>query len=124
MEQGDGVRGPLQPIQGPDIGFGMVGPLLSSNNGNVYHLVATERHSGVGWSVGMPNKQEDTVLRSVKVCIARISLLHKERDDVTIRFHGDMDASFKGKVAEYALNQAWLCTYSATFPLKEASMSP
>ena len=68
----------------------------------------TERYSGVGWSVGLPNKQDDTVLRGVKVCIAKISLLHKETDNVTIRFHGDMDASFKGKVAEYAQSQAWL----------------
>ena len=58
----------------------------------------------------MPNKQDDTVLRSVKVCIARIRLLHKEKDDVTIRFHGDMDASFKGKAAEYVQSQAWLQT--------------
>ena len=110
MEQGGGVRGPLQPKQQLDIGFDLVGPMVKSNNGNVYKLVATERYTGVGWSEGLPNKQDDTVLRAVKVCIARIRLLHKERDQVTIRFHTDMDASFKGKVAEYALNQAWLQT--------------
>ena len=110
MEKGDGVRGPLQPVQKLDIGFDMVGPLVKSNNGNVYQLVATERYSGVGWSEGIPNKQDATVLQAVKVCIARIRLLHKEKDDVTIRFHTDMDASFKGKVAEYALSQSWLQT--------------
>ena len=110
MEKGDGVRGPLQPRQQLDIGFDLVGPLVKSNNGNIYTLVATERYTGVGWSTGLPNKQDDTVLRAVKVCIARIRLLHKEKDQVTIRFHTDMDASFKGKVAEYALSQAWLQT--------------
>ena len=110
MEQGDGMRGPLQPVHKLDIGFDLVGPLVKSNNGNVYKLVATERYSGVGWSEGLPNKQDATVLQAVKVRIARIRRLHKEKDNVTIRFHTDMDASFRGKVAEYALNQSWLQT--------------
>ena len=110
MEKGDGIRGPLQPKQQLDIGFDLVGPLVKTNNSNIYTLVATERYTGVGWSAGLPNKQDDTVLRAVKVCIARIRLLHKEKEQVTIRFHTDMDASFKGKVAEYALSQAWLQT--------------
>ena len=110
MEQGDGVRGPLQPIQKLDIGFDLVGPMVKSNNGNIYKLVATERYSGVGWSEGIPNKQDLTVLQAVKVCIARIRLLHKEKENVTIRFHTDMDASFKGKVADYVMSQSWLQT--------------
>ena len=110
MEQGDGVRGPLQPIQKLDIGFDLVGPLVKSNNGNIYKLVATEKYSGVKWSEALPNKQDVSVLQAVKVCIARIRLLHKEKDNVTIRFHTDMDASFRGKAADYALSQSWLQT--------------
>ena len=66
--------------------------MLQSNNGNTYKLVAAERYSGVGWSVGLPNKQDDTVLRGVKACIAKVRLMHKEKENVTVRFHSDMEA--------------------------------
>ena len=88
------------------------GTLVQSPDGNVYKLVGVCTDTGVGWSVGMPNKQSATVLKAVQVCVARIRLLyvHKDRDMVTVRFHSDEDKSFEGAVAEYARERAWLKT--------------
>ena len=110
MHQGDGDRGPKMPKQDLEMGFDIIGPLVQSPDGNVYKLVGVCTDTGVGWTVGIPNKQAATVLKAVLVCVARIRLLHKDRDTVTVRFHSDDDKSFEGAVAEYARERAWLKT--------------
>ena len=40
----------------------------------------------------------------------RPTLLHKDRDTVTVRFHSDDDKSFEGAVADCARDKAWLTT--------------
>ena len=90
------------PRQDLEMGFDIIGPLVKSPDGNVYKLVGVCTDTGVGWTVGIPNKQAATVLKAVLVCVARIRLLHKDRDTVTVRFHTDDDKSFEGAVAEYA----------------------
>ena len=110
MHKGDGVRGPLQPKQQLEVGFDLIGPLVKSNDGNHYKLVAVETGTGAGWSVGLPDKKDATVLRGVQACLAKLRLMFKMRDDVTVRFHSDKDASFMGVVEAYAQERAWLKT--------------
>ena len=109
-KQGDGVRGPLQPRQDLEVGFDIVGPLVKSPDGNHYKLVGVCTDTGVGWAVGMPDRNSSTVLRAVQVALARIRLLHKDSKRVTVRFHSDDDKSFQGAVQEYAKDKAWLQT--------------
>ena len=110
MQKGHGVRGPLQPRQDLEVGFDIMGPLVKSPDGNLYKLVGICTDTGVGWAVGMPDRQSGTVLRAVQVALARIRLLHKDSKKVTVRFHSDDDKSFQGAVQEYARDKAWLQT--------------
>ena len=100
MQQGDGVRGPLQPRQDLEVGFDIVGPLVKSPDSNQYKLVGVCTDTGVGWAVGMPDRHSSTVLRAVQVALARIRLLHKDSKRATVRFHSDVDKSFQGAVQE------------------------
>ena len=110
MHKGDGIQGPRQPKQDLELGFDLIGPMVQSPDGNLYKLVGVCTDTGVGWAIGVPNKQATTVLRAVQACIAKIRLLHKDRDTVTVRFHSDDDKSFEGAVADYARDKAWLKT--------------
>lgn len=112
MRAKEGVACPSQPQQQLEVGFDLVGPLPESpeSDGNVYKLVGVCATTGVGWSAGLVNKQAGTVLLGVKAVLARIRLLHKHNDDVTVRFHSDKDKSFLGEVKTYAEDKAWLRT--------------
>ena len=93
-----------------EISFDLVGLLVGSNDGNCYKLVAVETRTGAGWAVGLSDKKDDTVLRGVQACLAKVRLMYKTRDKVTVRFHSDQDSSFMGSVQKYAESQAWLKT--------------
>ena len=42
--------------------------------------------------------------------LAKVRLMYKTRDKVTVRFHSDQDSSFMGSVKKYAESQVWLKT--------------
>ena len=50
------------------------------------------------------------MLRGVQIIMARIRLGHKYNDDVTVRFHSDIEKSFLGDVYAYIADKAWLKT--------------
>ena len=93
-----------------EVGYDLIGPLVKSKDGNIYKLVAVETGTGAGWSIGLPDKKDATVLRGVQACIAKLRLMFKTRKMVTVRFHSDKDKSFMGVVDAYAQEQAWLKT--------------
>ena len=94
MPRGDGVQGPKQMKKQIEMGFDLMGPMVKSPDGNVYKLVGVATGTGVGWAVGLPDKTAEKVLDGVKVILARTRLLHTYNDDVTVRFHSDLDKSF------------------------------
>ena len=73
MDKGDGVKGPSAPRQELEIGFDLIGPLVESNNGNVYKLVGCEAHTGYGWSVGLKDKSSKVVLQGVRQIVQRVA---------------------------------------------------
>ena len=77
------------------MGFDLVGPLVESQNGNVWKLVGVAARTGVGSCEGIKNKSAKTVLGAIQTIMARIRLMHKMHDNVKGRFHSDMDKSFK-----------------------------
>ena len=87
-----------------------VGPLVESPDGNVYKLVGCETTSGVGWSVGLPDRTSKAALQGIQVILARIRSLHKVNDTVSVRFHSDVEKSFEGAVLNYIQERAWLKT--------------
>ena len=110
MNKGDGIKGPSAPTQELEIGFDLIGPMVESNNGNVYKLVGCEAHTGYGHSVGLKDKSSKTVLRGVQAILARIRVAHNKTDKVSVRFHSDKDKSFMGEVETYIQEQPWLQT--------------
>ena len=48
------------------------------------------------------------MLRGVQIILARIRLEHKYNDNVTVRFHSDIEKSFLGDVYECIEDKAWL----------------
>ena len=110
MQRGDGVQGPKHMRQQMEMGFDLMGPLVKSPDGNTYKLVGVATATGVGWAVGLQDKTADKVLEGVKVILARTRLMHTFNDDVTVRFHSDLDKSFMGAVEAYAKDKAWLKT--------------
>ena len=91
------VKGPSAPNAEMEVGFDIIGPLEESPDGNIWKLVGVEVHSGIGWSQGMPDKTAATVLAAVQNCMAKMRLMHKHPDNVSVRFHTDMDMSFRGR---------------------------
>ena len=71
-----GARPHLHPPRNLRLGFDLIGPLVESNNGNVYKLVGCEAHTGYGASIGLKDKASKTVLGGVQVILARIRLAH------------------------------------------------
>ena len=65
MQKGDRIRGTLQPKQKMEVGYDLIGPLVKSNDGNLYKLVAVETGTQAGWSVGPLYMKDATVLRGV-----------------------------------------------------------
>ena len=110
MNKGDGIKGPSAPTQELELVFDLIGPMVESNNGNVYKLVGCEAHTGYGHSVGLKDKSSKTVLRGVQAILARIRVAHNKTDKVSMRFHSDKDKSFMGEVETYIQEQPWLQT--------------
>ena len=50
MRKGDGYKGPSAPRQDLEVGFDLIGPMVESNDGNIYKLVGCEAHTGYGSS--------------------------------------------------------------------------
>ena len=83
--------------------------------------MAVETKTGAGWAVGLCDKKDDKVLRGVQACLAKIRLMYKTRDKVTVRFHSDKDSSFMGSVHKYAESQAWLETDTGGYDSNRAA---
>ena len=93
MSKGAGMKGPSAPEQELEVGFDIIGPLVESPDGNTYKLVGCETSSGIGACVGLPDRKSQSMLRGVQIILARIRLGHKYNDNVTVRFHSDIEKS-------------------------------
>ena len=107
MRKGDGDKGPSTPKQDLEICFDLIGPLVESNDGDIYKLVGCEAHTGYGHSIGLTDKASKTVLRGVQAILARMRTAYMKlpTDKVTVRFHSDDDKSFLGAVKTYIIIQ-------------------
>ena len=98
MSKGAGMKGPSAPEHELEVSFDIIGPLVESPDGNTYKLVGCKTSSGIGVCVGLPDRKSQSMLREVQIILARIRLGHKYNDNVTVRFHSDIEKSFLGDV--------------------------
>ena len=109
MRKGDGDKGPSAQEAELEVGFDITGPLPESTEGNVWKLVGVTMQ-GVGACCGMKDKSAKEVLNVVKVILARVRIMCDMRETVSVRFHSDMDNSFRAEVADYCQDGAWIKT--------------